>query len=57
MIAIFVWLTTFLMGFIGFIWSKNDWFNAILKFIMYAIAVLGIVILYQQNGFTNIQLK
>ena len=57
MIGTFVWITTFIMGFLGLIWSRNDWFNCLIKFGMFVMAVIGIVILYQQNGFTGIPLK
>ena len=57
MIGIFVWVATIVLGFIAFIWSRDDWFNALIKFCLYGLAVLGIVILYQQNGFTGIPLK
>ena len=57
MIGIFVWLSTILFGFLGFIWSRSNWANCLIKFCLYGLVVLGIVILYQQNGFSGIQLK
>lgn len=57
MIGIFVWIATIVLGFIAFIWSRGDWFNLLIKFCLYGVTVLGIVILYQQNVFTGIPLK
>lgn len=57
MIGTFVWVTTIIMGLIAFVWSRDDWANALIKFCLYGVTVLGIVILYQQNGFTGIPLK
>ncbi|QCW18689.1 hypothetical protein SEPL_402 [Salmonella phage SE_PL] len=57
MIGIFVWVATIIIGFIGFIWSRDDLFNTLIKFILYAVWFFGVIILYQQNGFSGIPLK
>lgn len=57
LIAFFVWVCTFAMGFWGWALSSSNWVSVIIKLACYAVAICGIVILVQQNGFSGIPLK
>lgn len=57
MISIFVWLSTLFFGFLGMIWNRNDLVNVLLKFTMCILSIVGLIILYKENGFTGTPLK
>lgn len=57
MISIFVWINTVLLGFLAINWRSDDPLNGTVKFLLFALTVLGVVILYHNNGFTGIEYK
>ena len=57
MIAFQIWVSTILFGLLGMVWSGSSWANALVKFALLCLTVVGILILYRENGFSNIQIK
>uniref|UniRef100_A0AB39AJW8 Uncharacterized protein n=1 Tax=Vibrio phage P018-4 TaxID=3229728 RepID=A0AB39AJW8_9CAUD len=57
MISIFVWISTILYGFLTINWRSDDLLNGIVKFLLFALTILGVIILYHNNGFTGIEYK
>lgn len=57
MIALFVWLSTFVFGGLSVIWSKDDWFNFLLKLVFFSLMVTGVSILIKENGFSGVPLS
>lgn len=54
--ALFVWLTTLVYACLFVAWSKSSWFDTFIKTILFVITVLGVVLLYKNNGYTGIHL-
>jgi len=47
---IYLPLSTVLLLFLAFIWSKDRWSDAILKFILYGVALCGLAVTLQYFG-------
>lgn len=48
---LYLYISLFLFAFLSFIWTKKDWFNAIIKFSFFGMSVYGLVLALQAFGF------
>lgn len=56
LITIFVYLATAMSIFMYTIWKKNSIPNVIIKIIFLVISVIGVILLYQNDGYIGIVL-
>ncbi|ADM80038.1 hypothetical protein phiAS5_ORF0195 [Aeromonas phage phiAS5] len=57
MIAFQIWVSTIIFGLLGMIWGRDTWYDALVKFALLGLTIVGILILYRENGFSGIPMK